>query len=93
VPSFGGIHFDVKNLWNKNIFIYDKSFVGGKTGYIRQSDYNGIFVFKFMTEKKDTRNIVIIILGSKNLRSDTQKIYHWIWKNYSLSPVYDTIEK
>lgn len=93
VPSFGEIHFDVKDLWNKNIFIYDKSFVGGKTGYIRQSDYNGIFVFKFMTEKKETRNIVIILLGSKDLRTDTQKIYRWIWKNYSLLPVYDIIEE
>ncbi|MCD6550539.1 L,D-transpeptidase family protein [bacterium] len=86
VSSFGNINFDIGNLWNKNIFIYDPTFVGGKTGYTFRTGYNAVFIFKFMTEEKDIRYIVFIVLDSKNLRSDTQKLYNWIWKNYSLLP-------
>lgn len=86
VPSFGDVHFDIKKLWNKNIFVHDPNFVGGKTGYTFGTGYNAVFIFKFKTEEKDIRYIAFIILDSKNLRSDTQKIYRWIWKNYSLSP-------
>ena len=93
VPSFGEVHFKIEDLWNKNIFIYDKSFVGGKTGYIKQSGYNGIFVFRFMTDTGKIRNIAIILLDSRNLRADTQRIYRWIWKNYSLSPFYGILKE
>lgn len=85
VPSFSRISFNVGELWNKNVFSQDSTFVGGKTGFIKESDYNGLFVFRFKTEDNQDRNVAIILLGSKHqdsLKSDTQKIYIWLAKNY-----------
>ena len=77
VTSFGDVAFDIGRLWNKNIFIYDPTFVGGKTGYIKQSKSTAVFIFRF-----EQRNIAIILLGSSSLRQDTQKLYIWLQKNY-----------
>ena len=78
VSSFRDVSF--KNLWNKNIFSQDESFLGGKTGFIKTSRYTGIFLFKMQQ-----RNIVIIVLGSnmqKDLKTDVQKLYIWLENNY-----------
>ncbi|KPJ55110.1 hypothetical protein AMJ47_01125 [Parcubacteria bacterium DG_72] len=77
VTSFGSVSFDIEKLWNKNIFIYDPTFIGGKTGYTKQSKHTALFLFKF-----EQRNVAIILLGSDNLRQDTQKLYIWLQKNY-----------
>ena len=77
VTSFGSVGFDIEKLWNKNIFIYDPTFIGGKTGYIKASKQTAVFLFKF-----EQRNIAIILLGSADLRRDTQKLYIWLQKNY-----------
>ena len=77
VTSFGSVSFDLEKLWNKNIFIYDPTFIGGKTGYITQSKHTALFLFKF-----EQRNVAIVLLGSDNLRQDTQKLYIWLQKNY-----------
>jgi len=82
VRSFGEVRFNVKDFWNENVFIDDPSFVGGKTGYLPQSKYTGIFIFKFLTEDEKSRNIVIILLGSGDNQTDTQKIYKWLSENY-----------
>jgi len=88
VWSFGKVRFDIKELWNKNVFINDPNFVGGKTGFLAQSKYNALFIFKFLTKDKKKRNIVVILLGSDDVQIDTQKIYRWLLENYSLSPVF-----
>ncbi len=77
VTSFGPVDFDIEKLWNKNIFIHDPTFIGGKTGYIKESKQTAVFLFKF-----EQRNVAIILLGSSNLRQDTQKLYIWLQKNY-----------
>jgi hypothetical protein len=77
VTSFGPVGFDLKELWNKNLFIYDPTFVGGKTGYIKESKNTGVFIFDF-----DGRKIAFIFLGSSDLKYDTQKLYIWLQKNY-----------
>lgn len=77
VTSFGPVGFDLEKLWNKNIFIYDPTFIGGKTGYIVESKQTAVFLFKF-----GDRNVAIILLGSTNLRQDTQRLYIWLQKNY-----------
>ena len=77
VTSFGPVNFDIEKFWNKNIFIHDPTFIGGKTGYIKESKQTAVFLFKF-----EQRNVAIILLGSKNLRQDTQKLYIWLQKNY-----------
>lgn len=82
VRSFGEISFDIEKLWNKNIFINDSTFIGGKTGYTVQAKYTSLFIFSFNTEDERERNIVIILLGSESLEADTQKIYIWLQKNY-----------
>ena len=87
VQSFGKIHFDIKELWNKNVFINDPNFVGGKTGYTLPAKNTALFIFKFLTNDKKARDIAIILLRSKNNKTDTQKIYKWLQENYSLSPV------
>jgi len=86
VGSFGGVGFDIENLWNKNIFTDDPSFVGGKTAYLSQSGHNAVFIFKFSSENEESRNIAIILLGSKEVKEDTRKIYKWVMDNYFTGP-------
>lgn len=88
VRSFGEVSFDIEKLWNKNIFFNDPNFVGGKTGFLRESRNSAIFVFKFSTVDGKTRDIVIILLESEDNKTDTQKIYKWLQENYSLSPAF-----
>lgn len=82
VQNFGEIQFQIKDFWNKNIFIADPSFVGGKTGFIPESKQTALFIFRFTDKKGKERNIVISLLESKNSKADTQKIYIWLQKNY-----------
>ena len=76
-------------MWNKNVFIEDPNFVGGKTGFLPESKNSAIFIFKFLTSEQETRDIAIILLGSKDLKTDTQRIYKWLLDNYQLSPAFD----
>ena len=82
VGSFKDVTFNLQNLWNKNLFAYDPTFVGGKTGFIKNSKYTGVFIFKMSAQDGKERNIAIILLGSDNLESDTQRIYKWLQENY-----------
>jgi len=89
VRSFGEVRFNIQELWNKNVFFNDPNFVGGKTGYTVPARYTAIFIFKFNTSDGKTRDIAIILLGSEDIKADTQKIYKWLQENYSLSPVFN----
>lgn len=85
VPGFGRMPFEVSEFWNKNVFSSDETFVGGKTGYIKTSNYNGLFVFKFKTKDNQERNLVFILLDTPRLdevKSNTQKLYLWVRDNY-----------
>jgi len=86
VRDFRKISFNVEKLSNKNIFIDEPNFVGGKGGYLRKSKYTAIFIFKFLTSDEEIRNIAIILLKSEDREKDTQEIYKWLLENYSLSP-------
>ena len=77
VKSFGEIKFDIKKLWNKNVFIDDPNFIGGKTGFLKEAGQTALFIFRFAK-----RNILISLLNSENTETDTQKIYHWLGENY-----------
>ena len=46
VRSFGDIGFDIEKFWNKNVFIDDPTFVGGKTGFIKESKSTAVFIFR-----------------------------------------------
>jgi hypothetical protein len=87
VNSYGEITF--KDLLNKNLFSTDTDFIGGKTGYITASRYNGMFLFKFLDKNNIQRKIVIILLGSKNwlldsdsLQDDANKTIDWVKTNF-----------
>lgn len=82
VQSFGEIQFEVEELWNKNIFINDPTFFGGKTGFLPEARQTALFIFHFADENGNERNIAIILLGSGNHKTDTQKIYIWLLENY-----------
>ncbi|OIO46000.1 hypothetical protein COU05_03680 [bacterium (Candidatus Gribaldobacteria) CG10_big_fil_rev_8_21_14_0_10_37_21] len=85
VPGFGKMSFDTSMFWNKNVFSEDETFVGGKTGYIKTSGYNGLFVFRFTTKEGEERNIVFILLGTPHLdevKFNTQKLYIWLQNNF-----------
>ena len=86
VRSFGRVYFKIEELFNRNIFFNDPSFVGGKTGFLLQAKHSAIFIFRFSTYSEEIRNIAIILLGSENNKVDTQRIYRWLLENYSLSP-------
>ena len=57
--------------------------------YIKESKNTGIFVFKFLTKDNQERNIVFIILKSSNTKSDTQRMYSWLQRSFSLDPAYE----
>jgi len=82
VLSFGEVNFDIKEFWNKNIFINDPTFVGGKTGYTKPAKQTALFIFRFVDKNNIGRNIVITLLGSDNIETDAQKIYIWLQNNY-----------
>lgn len=91
VRSFGDIGFDITTLWNKNVFVNDDSFLGGKTGYIKASGYNGLFIFRLETKEEVERDIVIILLHSEGLslnKLDAQKAYIWLQDNYFKETTY-----
>jgi len=82
VLSFGEINFDIKEFWDKNIFINDPTFLGGKTGYTKAAKQTALFIFRFLDKDNTERKIAITLLGSDNVESDTQKIYIWLQNNY-----------
>jgi D-alanyl-D-alanine carboxypeptidase len=82
VSSFGGLRIDIEKLWNKNIFVKDPSFLGGKTGFLEESKNTALFIFRFTTKEGRERNIAVILLGSFDDKNDTQKIYMWLLENY-----------
>jgi len=73
---------------NKNL-VYDMPyFTGGKTGYIPESDYNGLFVFN-VPAGGSSRKIAVIILGAPHLRAGYQNLrqevslsLNWIKSEY-----------
>jgi D-alanyl-D-alanine carboxypeptidase len=87
VQAFGEVRF--QDLNNKNLFFEDPDFIGGKTGYIPDSKYNGIFIFRFPMKDNSERKVAIILLGSPklddasgSLKNDTEKIINWLKENY-----------
>jgi D-alanyl-D-alanine carboxypeptidase len=60
----------------------DYKIIGGKTGYIEESDYN--LILKIYNKEKN-KNIIAVILGSgdKNSRfSEAKKLIEWTYANY-----------
>ncbi len=82
VRSFGDVRFDIEKFWNKNLFIDDPTFIGGKTGYLRESKSTAVFIFRLSIEESIERNIAIILLGAQSNKIDTQKAYMWLLDNY-----------
>jgi len=73
VETFGPTFLDLKNLENKNIFFRDPSFLGGMTDFSGQG-YSALFAFEIKG-----RILIFSILGSENLKEDTQLLYSWIF--------------
>jgi len=76
---------------NRNLFFNSQNFIGGKTGYIIESKYNGLFLFDFPIAEGESRRVAIIILGAPhwqtmqgNLKGETEKILAWLSNNYSV---------
>jgi len=82
VLSFGEIGFNIKEFWNKNIFINDETFIGGKAGFIKASKQTALFTFRFTDKNNAERKIAIILLGSDNIETDGQKTYIWLQDNF-----------
>ena len=81
IEDFGTVHFE--DLHNKNIFPESKDFLGGKTGFIIESKYTGIFIFELPLPDNTSHNIIIVLLKSDDLKDDVQKILTWWFeKNY-----------
>jgi hypothetical protein len=83
VRSFGGISFDIEEMANENVFFKDPDFIGGKAGYSGSTGDSGLFIFRIPL-KGEERVVAIALLGSKDLKGDTQKIYQWVGENYSV---------
>ncbi|MEK7542255.1 MAG: L,D-transpeptidase family protein [Patescibacteria group bacterium] len=88
VRSYGPAQFSREELWNKNVFVADSSFVGGKTGYTTASKHTGAFLFRFLAKENEIRTIAFVLLGSQDSKLDTQLLYSWVQRTYQLSPDY-----
>ena len=84
VEAFGSVRFSLEELTNKNVFSKDSNFLGGKTGYLAQTKYNELLLFRFSDASGQERILSFVLLGSLNLEDDTQKIYEWLKENFSL---------
>ncbi len=80
VPMIQYLRFDLDEIGNKNIFIYDPTFIGGKTGFTNASKQTGLFVFSLFYEQQK-RDIAIIFLRSTNVKRDAQTAYGWLLQN------------
>lgn len=80
VENFGGIRFE--DLQNKNIFFDRENFIGGKTGYTSDKKEVGLFIFEFNIQNKKT-NILIVILGSENVKKDADLILKWLNQRFA----------
>ena len=89
VRSFGPVAFLKEELWNKNEFVADTSFEGGKTGYIKLSQHTAAFLFRFVAEDQEVRTVAFVLLGSNDSKIDTQALYGWLQKEYRLTPDYE----
>jgi len=87
VLSFGQIQFDIEKFWNKNIFITDPTFVGGKTGFLPEAGQTTLFIFRFSDTNEKERDIAIILLNSEDSKVDTQGVYIWLQDNYFKSDI------
>lgn len=67
-----------KFFTNINPFAGREDFMGGKTGFIESSEQNLLSVFNYKNHK-----ILIVILGSSDRYSDTQKILDWVKISYN----------
>ena len=81
ITTFGSVDFN--DLKNKNIFEKSEDFIGGKTGFILKSKYTGLFIFKMPISEQESRDIVIILLGSDDLEKDVGEVIKW-WFNNNL---------
>jgi hypothetical protein len=77
------------NLANKNFFSRYPNFIGGKTGYITESNYNGVFLFNLPVAGEKERKVAIILLGAPhwqsgygNLKDDAVGVLAWLYQNY-----------
>ncbi|MGB2762592.1 MAG: L,D-transpeptidase family protein [Minisyncoccales bacterium] len=75
IETFASVRF--QDLHNKNIFPESQDFLGGKTGFILESRYTGMFIFELPLPDNTSHNIIIILLKSENLKDDVQKILTW----------------
>ncbi len=62
-----------RKLVNINEFAGQSDFVGGKTGFIDQSEGNLISVFKY-----NGRKFVVIVLGTTDRFGQTRVLYEWL---------------
>ncbi|MDE1966517.1 MAG: L,D-transpeptidase family protein [Patescibacteria group bacterium] len=62
---------------NFNLFSGDPDFIGGKVGKTGQAGETMLSLFS-VPGQEATHRVAIIILDSKNYRTDTQKLHDWI---------------
>lgn len=64
----------VKNI---NLFAGDRDFIGGKTGFLEESQGNLVSLFTFKN-----RTFLIVVFGATDRFTETEKIYDWIKSLY-----------
>ena len=84
VVTFGEIKFSLNKLKNKNEFVGNSAFLGGKTGFTDGSKNTGLFVFKVKTEAGEDRQIGVAVLRSESLKKDTTEILNWVEDVYGV---------
>ncbi|MEN9649613.1 MAG: hypothetical protein RL094_580 [Candidatus Parcubacteria bacterium] len=78
---------------NKNRLLLEKTFIGGKNGFIDEAKQTTVSIFNIPLAKGGTRPIMIVILKSEDRTSDAQKIITFLKKNGYYSPeVTETID-
>lgn len=83
--TFGSIDLTPKNYRNKNIFYKHPSFLGGKIGYLNESGKTASFIFEVISPRGEKRQIVLVLLNSKDLLLDTKKFFDWFKDIYGFT--------
>lgn len=65
---------------NFNIFSSDENFLGGKTGQTTAARETMIAMFKVPIDQEKIKNIVLIVLGSEDRKSDILSLLGWFEK-------------
>ncbi len=69
---------NIHTWYNVSKFIYDKRFLGGKTGYTTEAMETAVALFSLPLSEFENKNIAIVVLSSESRENDIFSILKWL---------------